>query len=102
MNRWSRLGFGVVVGWMAYAGVAVAQAPACPEQGKPAKVTLQNPSFNAGPDGRPQHWVAKEHRVSGHYEFTVDAQDAHSTPGSARIRQVKVEDFGVLDQTLTV
>jgi len=40
--------------------------------------------------------------VSGHYEFTVDNVDAYSSPSSARIRQVQVEDFGVLDQTIAV
>ncbi len=101
MKYWFQGGSAVVL-VAAMAGAALAQAPSCPSSDMPAKVFLQNPSFQAGPDGRPLHWVAKEHRVSGHYEFTVDTVEPYSAPGSARIRRVKVEDFGVLDQTLSV
>ncbi len=81
---------------------AFAQHPACPTPGKPARVALENPSFNVGADGAPAHWVAKEHRVRGHYEFVADDKAPLTAPASARIRQVKPEDFGVLDQTLKV
>ncbi|MFY3386054.1 hypothetical protein [Paracidovorax sp. MALMAid1276] len=101
-SKWTTLG-GAAVLCAAFSPEIFAQAAVdCPMPGKPAPVALQNPSFDAVSAGRPQHWVAKEHRVSGHYEFTVDAVQPRSAPGSARIRQIKVEDFGVLDQTLAI
>lgn len=82
--------------------MALANTGPCPEPGKPARVPLENPSFLGSTGDVPANWVAKEHRVRDHYEFRADDNAPLSAPTSARIRQIKPEDFGVLDQTVRV
>lgn len=93
------LAFALAMSWVPAARATVGP---CPEAGKAVQIPLENSSFLPGPDGAPAKWVAKEHRVRGHYEFQADDRAPLSAPSSARIRQVKPEDFGVLDQALVV
>jgi hypothetical protein len=65
-------------------------------------IPLQNPSFNADPNGAMTGWSTIEHGVGKAYTFVADPVNAYSAPSSARIKRHGVEPFALLEQRIRV
>jgi hypothetical protein len=74
---------------------------ACATAGHASELALKNPGFEASASA-PEGWQRQQHVGVQAYEVTLDAEDAPEGKQSLRMKRIKQQVYGLVDQQLAL